>query len=200
MLSALTQFQENLKRVSELGALVVAIETMTKQTIDLSDILRAQIVLAVSALDHFVHELTRLGMIEASKGSRAKTEAYLRFQVPISVADSAVSGVPCESWIGDTVRERHSWQSFQDPEKIAEAIRLVSTVGLWDAVGKELSMAPQDVKTRLKLIIERRNKIAHEADMDPTNPGFRWPISKQLANETVAFIEQIASVIYKVTV
>jgi RiboL-PSP-HEPN len=200
MFRALTQFQENLKGVAELGALVVAIESMTKEAIDLSDILRAQIVLVVSALDHFIHELTRLGMIEASKGSRKKTDAFLRFQVPISAADSALSGTPCETWIGDTVRERHSWQSFQDPEKIADAIRLISTVGLWDAVGNDLCMPPQDVKTRLRLIIERRNKIAHEADMDPTNPGFRWPIDTQLVNGTVAFIEQIASAIYRVTV
>lgn len=200
MLSALNQFQENFRRVTELGALVAAIEAMTKDTLDLSDILRAQLVLAVSALDHFVHALTRLGMIEVSKGSRPKTDAYLRFHVPISAADSAVAGAPCETWIGDTVRERHSWQSFQEPEKIADAVRLVSSVGLWEAVATELSMTSQDVKIRLKLITERRNKIAHESDMDPANPGFRWPISKSLVNPALEFIERVASAIYRVTV
>jgi hypothetical protein len=35
----------------------------------------------------------------------------------------------------------------------------------------------------LKVIIDRRNTIAHEADMDPTNPGFRWTINANMANE-----------------
>ena len=32
-------------------------------------------------------------------------------------------------------------------------------------------MAAADAKVRLELIVDRRNKIAHEADMDPTNPN-----------------------------
>jgi hypothetical protein len=48
---------------------------MTTVAIDVSDMLRAQIVLGVSALDHLVHEMARLGMIESAKGARQKTDA-----------------------------------------------------------------------------------------------------------------------------
>ena len=48
--------------------------------------------------------------------------------------------------------------------------------------------------------MDRRNQIAHEADLDPTNPGARWPISGQLVDDTVDFIEKLGNAIYKVTV
>jgi hypothetical protein len=200
MLSAQTQFRENLKRVRELGGLAVAVQSLTTSAIDVSDLWRAQIVLVVSALDHFIHELARLGMIECSKGSRPKTDAYFRFEMPLSATESGFAGLPHEVWVGDTVREKHSWQSFQDPDKLADAIRLISPVKLWEAVGNELGVPHKDIKTRLKLIVDRRNKIAHEADQDPTNPSFRWPIDAALVNDTVDFVERVADAIYKVSI
>lgn len=200
MLSSQLQFKENLKRARELGALAVAVQSLTTSAIDISDLWRAQIVLVVSALDHFIHDLARLGMIESAKGTRPKTDAYLRFDIPLAATESALSGSLHEIWVGETVREKHSWQSFQDPDKLADAIRLMSSVKLWEAVGAELGALPRDIKTRLKLIVDRRNKIAHEADLDPTSPGFRWPITGPMVNDTVDFIEQLGDAIYKVAV
>ena len=89
---------------------------------------------------------------------------------------------------------------FQQPDKIADAIRLISPVKLWEQVGKELGQSAQDVRMRLELIIDRRNKIAHEADMDPTNLGFRWPIDAALSTDALDFIEKVAEAIFKVVV
>ena len=139
-------------------------------------------------------------MIDCAKGARPKTDAYLRFDIPLSATESALSGTTHEVWVGETVREKHSWQSFQDPDKLADAIRLISPVKLWEGVGVELSMLPKDVKTRLKLVVDRRNKIAHEADLDPANPGFRWPITAPMVNDTIDFIERLGDAIFKVAV
>jgi hypothetical protein len=200
MINAQIQFRENLKRVRELGSLATAVQRVTTSAIDVSDLWRSQIVLVVSALDHFIHELARLGMIEIAKGVRPKTDAYSRFDIPMVAAESGLAGARHEDWVGETVRAKHSWLSFQDPDKLAGAIRLFSAVSLWDAVGTELGMPSKDVKLRLKLVVERRNKIAHEADLDPTSPGFRWTISSLIADETVDFIESIGEAIYKVAV
>lgn len=199
MLSAQLQFDENLKRVRALGVLGAAMDSMTTAAIDVSDVWRAQLVLAVSALDYCVHELCRLGMIDIAKGLRPKTDAYLKFQIPIRTVDGAMSGLTHESWLGEVIRQKHSYLSFQDPEKIADAIRLFSVVKLWDEVGTQMVMQPGDIKTQLKLIVARRNCIAHEADMDPTNLGFQWPIDKALVKEVVDFVERVARAICLVT-
>jgi hypothetical protein len=43
---------------------------------------------------------------------------------------------------------------------------------------------------------DRRNKIAHEADMDPSYPGARWPISETDVNKALDFIEQLCEAIH----
>lgn len=197
MHSCRLQFNENLIRVRELGVLADAVDGLTTSAIDVSDLWRAQVVLVVSAFDNFVHDITRVGMIECAKGQRPKTDAYLKFELPLSATDLGIAGAAHAVWIGETVRRKHSWQSFQDPDKVADAIRLVSPVRLWEEVGRELSLPPAVVKTRLKLIVDRRNKIAHEADLDPANPGFRWTIDKLQAFDTVNFIESLANAIYR---
>jgi hypothetical protein len=200
MLSALEQFHENILRATELGNLVANLVILTKGALDVSDILRAELVQSVSALDHFVHELCRFGMVDVSKGMRPKTDAYLRYQIPISSVEAALGGQPHETWLGSAVREKHSWLSFQDPEKIANAIRLISSVSLWEEVAKELGSDSKTVRTRLELIVDRRNKIAHESDMDPANPGFRWPIVAGQVNDAVDFVKKIGDTIFRVVI
>jgi hypothetical protein len=57
----------------------------------------------------------------------------------------------------------------------------------------------KDIKTQLSSIVDRRNKIAHEADIDPTYTiGQRWLIDESLVNDTVDFIEQIVECIHQI--
>ena len=51
---------------------------------------------AVSSLDHFIHELVRMGMLEIAQGRRRTTKAYECFQVPTSAIQSAIQGIPHE--------------------------------------------------------------------------------------------------------
>jgi RiboL-PSP-HEPN len=50
----------------------------------------------------------------------------------------------------------------------------------------------KDIKQQLDSIVDRRNKIAHEADINPTfNIGNRWDIDEVLVSEAVDFIEKL---------
>lgn len=75
---------------------------------------------------------------------------------------------------------------------------MTSDIKLWEEIANHLGSNPQDIKQRLNLIIDRRNKIAHEADINPTFPGDRWPIDEALVDEAINFIKQIAETIYQV--
>ena len=198
MQAAFDQFCENLARARSLAGLAQSLSSLTTPVIDLSDILRASLVLAVSALDHFVHEFVRLGMLEVHRGNRPTTEAYLSFRVPMSATREAITDTGRDEWLDQAIRETHSWLSFQHPDKIADAIRLMSNVRLWEQIASELGMTSRTVRTQLGAIIDRRNKIAHEADMDPTNPGYRWPINEVLIQDAIDFIDKVAQAIFQV--
>lgn len=194
MLNAITTYRENILRVNTLGGINQALGSIVTAAIDLSDILRAQHVLAVSAFDYFVHETTRIGMLEIFDGKRTPTPAYSRFRVPL---DSLGTGASISRTnFENEIRIQHGFQSFQHPEKVADALRLVADLKLWDTVGAKLGKDPQILKDTLKLVVDRRNKIAHEADVDPTYPKARWPISKADVDGTVKFLNDVVETIH----
>lgn len=198
MHSAIQHFRSNIERVRAIGGLYEALSRLTTSAVDTTDILRAQIVLAVSALDHYIHEATRTGMLEVFNGLRPPTNAFGRFHVPIEAAMLGIANFGTSSWFESEIREKHGFLAFQHPDKIADAIRLFSPCELWPRVATGLGVPTQDLKNRLKLIVERRNKIAHEADLDPSYPGIRWPITPADAESTVKFIEDICEAIHSV--
>ena len=64
-----------------------------KVPIDASDLLRWQWVIAVSALDKYIHDIVRIGMIQEFKGLRPKTDKYNSFRIDL-MNYSSISSSP----------------------------------------------------------------------------------------------------------
>ena len=197
MQKALDAFNESIARVEHLAGLYKAIASLTTPAVDSSDLLRAQIVLAVSALDFYVHEATLAGMIEVYTGTRSPTPAFDKYRIPVGAMMAGHPGGGT-AWLESEIRDRHSFLSFQQPDKIAEAFRLFSDVKLWHAVAAKLGKDEAHVKATLRLIVDRRNKIAHEADLDPSYPGARWPICESDTAQCRLFLTSLVDAIHAV--
>ncbi len=197
---ALDEFDASIARVRHLHGLHAGLSSTLTAAIDLSDILRAELIMVVSALDRYVHTLARLGMLECQAGTRLKTDAFNRFPIPLSATPPLGIPATAASTLEAEIRAKHSHLSFQHPDKIAEAIRLFSSVSLWDGVGAEVGMAARELKATLGLIVDRRNKIAHEADVDPSFPGQLWPIDRAMVEAMVDIIEDVAHGIHAICV
>ena len=200
MLDAIQKFRVNMERVDAMAGLYEALSRLTAPVMDVTDLLRAQIVMTVSALDHYIHEITRIGMLEVYNQTRPSTDAFLNFQITMNAAMTGLAGPSVDTWFEMEIREKHGYLAFQHPDKIADAIRLFSSRELWPSVASQLNMTVQDVKNQLRLIVQRRNKIVHEADLDPSYPGSRWPISISDAENSANFIKDICEAIHSVVV
>lgn len=200
MLNILQQFRENIERVRALGGLYDVLSQQATSALDLTDLLRSQIVMAVSALDHYVHEITRVGMLEVYGGKRPQTPAFLRFQVTMEATlQGIVAGQGNDGWLDEEIRKKHGYLAFQHPDRIADAIRLFSSCPLWISVASELNSEVEDVKTELRLIVDRRNQIAHEADLDSRIPGGnRFAIAPADTEKIINFIQKLGEAIYVV--
>jgi hypothetical protein len=248
MQSALDQFRISISRVRDLIALHNSIQSQIVTGTDVSDMLRAALVLAVSALDYYVHEVVTLGMLEIHRGNRSEPaasanttqSAFSRFQVSLggarqdritaldiaswledeiqqsqgyeflhqsydvsalipAISNSIVNRLNNTSWLESEIRERLGYQSFQQADKIADAIRYISDKKLWDEVAILITRPARDIKQQLNLIVDRRNKIAHEADIDPSfSIGSRWNIDEILVGDAVNFIEILVESIHQV--
>jgi hypothetical protein len=100
-----------------------------------------------------------------------------------------------DDWFDNEIRDHHSWRAFEHPDNIADAIRLVSNISLWEEAANKIGVTSTDIKDQLKLIVDRRNKIAHEADVNPTLPDTRWPIDAKQVNDAVDFIENVGETV-----
>lgn len=193
MINSITHFNNRIREIKDLTSTIDQIDGMTTNALDISDLYRSQIVLIVSALDHFIHEFVLEEMLEIYIGRRPASTAFNKFPIPISTVQGSV---PSNNIISSHIRQKHSWLSFQDPDKIAEAIRLISDLKLWEEVAPSLSLSTRDLKVKLKLIVDRRNKIAHESDLDPSNPGVKWSISTSDVRDVIYFIEKVGNEIF----
>jgi len=200
MQPAIDLFRISITRVRDLIAVHNSLKAQASSVLDLSDMLRAALVLAVSALDYYIHEVVRIGMLEIHRGQRLEPPAFSGFQISLGNARAGINaGQNIDSWLEDEIRQRHSYKSFQQPNAIADAVRLICDKKLWEEVSINMGSPAKDIKQQLSRIVDRRNKIAHEADIDPAySIGDRWPIDELLVNEAVDFIEQVVESIHKI--
>ena len=248
MQSAIDQFRVSIQRVRDLIALHNSIKSQSTSALDLSDILRSALVLTVSALDYYVHEVVTLGMLEIYRGQRPEpsvsantsTSAFSRFDVSLGgasqerkialaieswleteiqqnygseflqqshqlsqllpiISNIMVNQLNNTSWLENEIRERLGYKSFQQPKKIADAIRFICDKKLWEEVSNNMNKPAKDITQQLTFIVDRRNKIAHEADIDPTyNIGNRWQIDDILVNEADDFVEDVVENIHQI--
>ncbi len=135
---------------------------------------------------------------------QAQGYTFLQQSYPVSaliptLSNSLINRLNNTSWLEDEIRERLGYQSFQQADKIAEAIRYISDKKLWDEMAIQMTKPAKDIKQQLTSIVDRRNKIAHEADIDPTfNIGSRWNIDEGLVGDAVDFIEMLVESIHQV--
>ena len=114
----------------------------------------------------------------------------------MEAAQRGISENPSDKWLNDEIKIRNGYRAFQSPDRIAEAMRLVSDVPVWNEVAGSMGMSPQEVRERLNLIVDRRNGIAHEADVNPMTHGGLLPIDRQITADAVDFIERVGEGIY----
>lgn len=204
-MTPISHFNSAWERCEELAALHSYLSSHLTGAIKPDEILRAEWVSRVSALDLYVHELVAQNMLAVFNGARATSPAYSKFQIPtetLSRIRSANSSTEASQYFDLEVRTRLGFNSYQDPEKIADGIRLVSPIELWNEVALHLGATQQtklvqarSLKRSLSIIVERRNKIAHEGDLQPTLPRLPWPIAKEDLQHVKSTIESLVRAI-----
>ncbi|MFC7966104.1 HEPN domain-containing protein [Streptomyces cinereoruber] len=187
-------FKQNMAYARDLIATASALRAQVTAAVNTDDLLRSSLVQGVSAFDHFIHEEVRARMIATQLGQHRRAKGFDRFRVSLASVSTALTAGGA-SWLEQEIREQHGYLSFQHPDKVADAFRLVSDASLWAEVAKQLGVPPDDIKRQLKLIVDRRNKIAHEADTDPTPPRSRYPIGEAMVRDSLDFLEKLVDAI-----
>lgn len=206
-LNALAHFESVWSRCAELSTLHSYLSKNTSAVMSVDELLRAEWVARVSALDLYVHELVAQLMMRIFEGQRPASPAYLKFQI----SNETLNRIRIAATVSDAsaafdlyIRSHLSRITFQDPKSIADGIRLCSTVDLWSQVAINLgatsstkTQQAQALKTQLSLIVRRRNQIAHEGDLQQTPLREPWPIAQADLAFVASQIEKLVRAIDK---
>lgn len=184
-------------RCDELSALHAYLASSVTSVLHPEEILRSEWVARVAALDLYIHELTAQRMIAIFEGRLPVTPAFQRFELTNETVDrirSAIVGsapavnhapVPATNAFDLFIRATLGRRTFQYPDEIADAVRLTSVVDLWNSIAGHLGSTPNKrnddakvIKRSLSLIVDRRNKIAHEGDLEVAYPRTTRPINR----------------------
>jgi hypothetical protein len=198
MLNSYKQFGDNIKIAKELFGVYDHLTSTLIVPCDFSDILRSQIVYAVSAFDKFIHDIVKIGMIDIFCNRRPPTPKYNMYSFSLEryAQLSTATVPPKEYWFSLDIFQKHKQLSFQDPNKVADALSHIwNEDHKWQQISAKLGTNEEDVKTRLRMIIERRNTIVHEADIDPFS-GMRYLLTRQDVADIIDFINNLAKAIY----
>ncbi len=194
----LTEFRINIKQCRNQDTIYSRLIRIGASKSDVDDLLRLQLVLAVSALDLLIHQIVHDGVLECARGNRLHTKKFLNLRPSLSSIMVDLTTISEFNWLSDEIRYQHGLLAFQKSDKINDAIKLFSKVRLWDSVASRLSMDRDDVTKGLDLIAQRRNQIVHEFDSDALNPGSRLPIYRSDVQASVTLISKIGhSIVYE---
>jgi hypothetical protein len=199
MLRAAATFENSMAEAGNLTVLHDYLTTIVKVPFSFDDLLRSQIVYALSAFDKLLHDLIRIGMVEMYTGRRVPTGRY--HSEPITMqfhSELLAAGVPPKEILFEQeVVRKLSRLSFQDPDKVADGLSLIwNEEYKWTKIAEAMGRDPQDVKVKLRLIASRRNAIVHESDIHPIT-GAKTSITKADTTDILCFLQTCGGSIAK---
>lgn len=204
-MTPIAYFNDVWHRCGEIEALHAYLAGRLTAAISADELLRAEWMARVSALDLYVHELVAQSMVRIFEGTRKSCPGFSKFHCSSDVLlriKDAPTLADASAAFDLEVRSKLSRVTYQFPDDIADGIRLVSACELWNdvalakgATATTKSGLAKSLKKDLSLIVERRNKIAHEGDLQPSIPRTPWPISRVDVSYAAGFIEDLVRTI-----
>lgn len=189
---ALRTFERGCDRADSLRHLHSYIVRSSPSALDCSDMLRSAVVLAVSSFDLLVHDLYRLEVIFRLTSLRPMPSLKIPFNTILS------SDAERAMLVDASIRIDNSFKSFVAPDKLADCLRpLVGST--WEGVAAIRERSIAEDKASLKAAVDLRNRIVHEADVNPALGGIDlWPIYSSDVETSINFLKGFGAAVARV--
>ena len=140
------------------------------------EIWRSQIVFLDSALDFYIHEVSKLGVTKIFNRKWKETEKYRNLRVTLDFAlrlsENAISPDRLLGEI-DEINQRNCFMKFENLQRTLEIVGLD---------------ADSSFKPQINALYSRRNQIAHQSDRLHDNP-VKQPITEAYVEQYINIVE-----------
>lgn len=163
-------FDLNIERVTALiGTHTALHDKRGKPEMVVTDVMRASVVLTVSAIDAYLHGVLKLYVGRAAALDPAPKRLLTLindWKVPPHVILAYMLHEKGPVDLTAAVEAHFADRTLQDPTKVADVFDMLSIPDIWAKVAAKLQRPEKEVKDEFARIVKRRHRIAHEADID----------------------------------
>ena len=186
--NAKSLFTQNIESSKTCLKLYKAIESLNPAGVDVSWVLRAGIVFAVSSLDAYFHDKIRYRSGTYKVNSLPKSlETF-----PITLSDIAVYQRYTKrpgNFVRQVLVKHFAVRPLQKKDDIAKALKIVEIENLWATIEPHSPNREKALKL-LEDLISRRNGIAHEGDREHSRRSGKLvrPITEKELDEAIKLV------------
>ncbi|OLF17260.1 hypothetical protein BU204_12800 [Actinophytocola xanthii] len=205
-LTPIAHLRANLSYARSLATAGNTLGTLKPQSFDVNDVFRAAWVQAVAGLDHWVRQelRARLRALAEQVGGR-KPRRFAELEISLDQVQRVLRDeMSFADAVDEYVTKARGHLAYQQPDRIRDAFSLVTdTANFWNRVATVLRERTdedkpadgKEVQARLADIVHRRNKIAHEYDEVPNEPGRKRDIDGAAVMRVIDWIDQLCGAI-----
>lgn len=197
-----------LRRQKKTGKLVLRRSTVPQEA--RADMRRLSVVMAVAALDTYMHRLILERAYTHKVLPKKLAQLDVSFEQLLAQAEEtrdAARAKPHNSrprvGVKRQLQERLLRETFQSYNAVSQALTMAGRPKSWAAIGEEMSpqRSPDDIREHLNSIVRRRNKIVHEGDYERLQKPQKAKLNgltQSEAQRDIEFISQIITAIHAV--
>lgn len=169
----------------------------SKKITEGQNIWRAQIIFLASALDFYMHELTKYGLCEIYNENWNRTDKYDHLQINMKVIELALKSGEDIDWFLEYINSYYRTITMVSYESVKDQLNLLgislTSVANGAFYQKGLTEKTKDkLKRRLNELFSRRNIIAHQTDRAHTDAQVQ-NITKEIVQNFICDIEKIVN-------
>lgn len=201
-MGAYNAFEKTNERAKKLVELHKELNPRGQPKKEYADILRSAVVLSISAMDAYFHEVIAekiAKFVRAKKGKQlpGKLVEIIKKEVNHERLIEIMFKERPLSHIANIVRKSIADRTYQDAGKIEDILKIVGVDDLWFQVGKKLKTSKEKAKTFIHLYVHRRHDIVHRGDFGATKRSKNKlkSITRQYANNCVTHVEKFVKAI-----
>ena len=164
------------------------------------EIYRSQIVFLESALDFYIHEISKYGVISIFTKRWSKTEKYNNFKIPMSVFETGIRNPESTSWLAEYLNSRFSVEVYLSSESMKDQLNMLglcfhSIMETAFPIPSNPDEPYKEGKIIVKELFERRNQIAHQSDRKHATAE-RNDISKEYVQKCISDVKKLVEAIH----
>lgn len=188
----LKQFNSSIEVIRQKDEIIQFLSAHDQSTLEIR---QSQIILLMSALDLYIHDIVKYCIIQKFNGNQTKTKQYKELLIPMQSVELAIQNPESSDWLDEVITSINQYKSFTSYGKIKNQLE---AVGLKSKKFNELVLKTESdfgVSDLIEKLRSLRNRLAHQ-DQESIN-SLELELTEEKINQYIGFIYQLVQDIHQ---